>query len=97
MSRHQKADLVIEIAYAIGVAPPTMSTGSTEPRVLFDLVNDALGLGLQSGLTKPEMARAIVEAAGHSWGPSCESRGGTVTYDGLAAVRTAVAFFRGTD
>lgn len=72
-----------------------MSTGSTEPKTIFLLVNEALGLGLSPRKTKPELAKAIVEASGEVWGPSCESRGGTVTLEGLQAVRQAVRFFSG--
>lgn len=72
-----------------------MSTGSTEPREIFDLVNEALGLGLELDrpLTKPEMARGIVEAAGYPWLADYESRGGTVTRAGLTAVLEAVKLF----
>ena len=73
-----------------------MSTGSTEPKAIFLLVNDALGLGISTRKTKPELARAIVEASGEVWEPSHESRGGTVTLHGLLAVRRAVHFFSGT-
>jgi hypothetical protein len=90
-----KIDLVSEIASYIGIEVPHMSTGSTEPRALFDAVNLQLGLGLPSDLTKPEMARAIVEAAGFGWSAQNESVGGTVTLSGLAAVRDAVALLTG--
>jgi hypothetical protein len=93
MSRLLKSDIVAEVADVLGVAPPKMSTGSTEPKELFILINDALGLGIPTRTTKPEMARAIVEASGERWGASCESRGGTVTAEGLVAVREAVKFF----
>ncbi|GAB3052883.1 hypothetical protein GCM10027053_11470 [Intrasporangium mesophilum] len=93
--RVQKQDVVAEIAKAIGRAAPKMSTGSTEPRAIFDLVNEELALGLQSTLTKPQMARAIVESTGQVWGPDYESRGGTVTLKGLEAVREAVRFYVG--
>lgn len=69
-----------------------MSTGSTEPRAIFDLVNDRLGLGLPKTLTKPEMAKGIVECTGNRWHPEFESRGATVTRSGLEAVRDAVVF-----
>lgn len=95
MTRLLKSDIVAEIADVIGVEPPKMSTGSTEPKEIFLLVNEALGLGIPMNVTKPEMARAIAEASGQSWGASCESRGGTVTADGLLAVREAVRFFLG--
>ncbi len=93
--RASKGDVVVEIATALNHPPPKMSTGSTEPREIFDLVNEVLGLGLSVRLTKPEMARGIVEAAGYSWNPDYESRGGTVTLNGIVAVRDAVRLFVG--
>ncbi len=95
MRRQQKVDVVRDIADALGVESPPMSTGSTEPKTIFLLVNDALGLGISTKKTKPELARSIVEASGEVWGASCESRGGTVTLEGLLAVRRAVRFFSG--
>lgn len=91
----QKKDVVIEIAHALGKEPPKMSTGSTEPRVIFDLVNQELALGLPPKLTKPQIAQAIVESTGEPWLPDFESRGGTVTLKGLQAVRQAVRFYTG--
>lgn len=72
-----------------------MSTGSTEPREIFDAINQKLGLGIETTRTKPETARAIVESAGMIWQPDYESRGGTVTIGGLMAVEKAVEFFLG--
>lgn len=89
----RKADIVVEIAHELGVPAPPMSTGSTEPRAIFVLVNDRLGLGLADGLTKPGLARGIVESAGFRWHPDYESRGATVTKDGLLAVLDTVRFF----
>lgn len=89
----RKADIVREIADLLGVATPPMSTGSTEPRAIFTLVNDQLGLGLEKGMGKPDLARAIVESSGGRWHPDCESRGATVTKPGLLAVLRAVHFF----
>lgn len=88
-----KEQIVDSIAGLLGVAPPKISTGSTEPREIFDLVNTVFGLGLSSSLTKPELARAIVEATGECWNADYESRGGTVTRNGLLAVYRAVAYF----
>lgn len=90
-----KIDVVADIANYIGIEVPHMSTGSTEPRALFDAVNVELGLGLPGNLTKPEIARAIVEAAGFGWSAKNESTGGTVTLSGLTAVRDAVALLTG--
>lgn len=96
MRRRVKADVVQEIADILGVEAPSMSTGSTEPKTIFLLVNEAFGLGISPNKTKPEMARHIVEASGEVWGATCESRGGTVTLEGLEAVQRAVRFFSGT-
>ncbi|WP_402376747.1 hypothetical protein [Isoptericola rhizosphaerae] len=90
----KKEQIVEEIALAIGVEAPAMSSGSTEPRVIFDLVNDRLGLGLESR-TKQGLARGIVEVVGGTWSTTYESRGATVTKDGLLAVRDAVRTLTG--
>ena len=90
-----KADIVGRIALQLGVEAPKMSTGSTEPREIFDLVNKVFGLGIDARHTKPEMAQQIAEAAGMSWNPDYESRGGTVTKRGLQAVLDAVELFVG--
>lgn len=95
MSRRLKIEIVAEIAGYIGIEVPHMSTGSTEPRVLFDAVNIELGLGLPGDFTKPQMAKAIVESAGFSWKSTHESTGGTVTTAGLLAVEEAVALLTG--
>lgn len=88
-----KADIVWNIAVNLGVEAPKMSTGSTEPREIFELVNETFGLGIDSRLTKPDMARQIVEAAGMPWNAHFESSGGTVTKVGLEAVLQAVEHF----
>lgn len=93
MTKRCKADVVQEIADVLGVKAPPMSTGSTEPKAVFLMVNEAFGLGIPPRETKPNMARAIVEASGEIWGVSYESRGGTVTLEGLEAVRRAATFF----
>lgn len=67
-----------------------MSTGSTEPKKIFLLVNEYLGLGVRPEASKAEMAKCIVEAGGQRWLPDFESRGGTVTRQGLNAVLGAV-------
>lgn len=92
-SSARKVDIVVEIARAIGVPPPPMSTGSTEPRGIFELVNDRLGLGVDPTSGKPELARGIVEASGGTWHPDYESRGATVTKSGLLAVLDSVRYF----
>ena len=93
MTHLSKAELVAAIAMCIQVATPPMSTGSTEPKAIFVAVNDQLGLGLNTNLSKPDLACAIVQASGSRWAPDCESRGGTVTAEGLERVLRAVLFF----
>jgi hypothetical protein len=88
-----KVEIVVEIAHLVGAPAPQMSTGSTEPREIFDVVNRRLGLGIDPRRDKPGMARGIVEASGRSWRPDYESRGATVTKAGLVAVLHAVQFF----
>lgn len=93
-----KSEIVVEICHLIGLAKPLpMSTGSTEPRQLFASIDDVLGLGAskRGGATKPKLAAAIVESAGLVWLPHYESRGSTVTREGLLAVLDAVKFFCG--
>ena len=89
----RKVDIVHQLAHEIGVPPPPMSSGSTEPRLIFVLVNDRLGLGIDEHLGKPDLARGIVEASGKNWHPDYESRGATVTKSGLLAVLDAVRYF----
>lgn len=91
----RKSELVAELAQLVGLREtPPMSTGSTEPRAIFDLTSEALGLGFEKrSMTKPEIAAEIVRSAGMVWLPTYESRGGTVTREGLEKVIEAVRFF----
>ena len=93
MTRNTKKEIVDEISSLIGVSPPAFSTGSTEPKEIFEIINRELGLGIDSGSSKPEFAREIVERAGLTWTPKCESRGSTVTLNGLILVLDSVRFF----
>ena len=90
-----KEELNSRIAVLIKINPPPMSTGSTESKRLFKAINEQLGLGLSESLTKPDMARAICEISGITWDPSCESRGSTVTKEGLRRVEQAVILLVG--
>lgn len=90
MVKRTKEDVVKELAHMLGVVAPAMSTGSTEPKEIFVAVVRVLGLGLDTSQTKPDLARDIVESDGLVWGPECESRGGTVTLDGLERVLLVV-------
>jgi hypothetical protein len=90
--RSSKAGLSAEIAVLLGIEDPGLSTGSKERKELFLAANELLALGLSTGSSKPELARAIVEAGGLAWQPNFESRGSTVTRRGLCAVRDALRF-----
>jgi hypothetical protein len=91
--RISKEELISEISAMLGVPSPKVSTGSTEPKEVFLLINDLLGLAIPSNTQKPDMAQQIVELSGGSWTHDCESAGGTVTHLGLERVRDAVSFF----
>jgi hypothetical protein len=88
-----KQDIADSITERLSLPRAHFSTGSTEPREFLDQVAETFGLGDTSSLTKPQVARHIVESAGIAWDSSCESTGGTVTREGLLRVRQAVEFF----
>ena len=91
--------MVGRIAARLGVDCPPMSSGSTEPRRIFELVISELGLPIDTArLTKPQLARAIVESADLSWNiATCESTGGTVTKIGVDLVWHSVQILVGDD
>ncbi len=89
----RKDELISQIAQLLGVESPGTSTGSTATKDIFVLINDTLGLGLGSTLTKQQLARGIVEASGNAWLPSFDAPGSTITRKGLEAVLLAVQFF----
>jgi len=93
-----KADIVQSIAERIGVDTPPMSSGSSEPKRIFEMIVQELGLAIQPGrMTKPDLAHAIVDAAELRWSPvTCESSGGTVTKAGLDLVRESVEVLMGS-
>lgn len=95
MTRRTKQAVVDSIAEVCGEPAPPMSTGSTEPREIFDMCVSAIGLSGHFA-TKPEAARAVAEAAGMFWGADCESRGGTVTLRGLLQVEAAMLLLLGS-
>ncbi len=86
------------IAHLLGLTAketPPMSTGSTEPRKIFDLIVTRCNLSIsRKELTKSELAGAIVREAGGDWNSNCWSRGETVTKVGLLKVQKAVLTFR---
>jgi hypothetical protein len=88
-----KSEVARQITDLLGVEPVHFSTGSTEPKQLFLEISVSLGLGIDSSLQKPVMARKIVESSGQSWLADYESVGGTVTLKGLQAVKSSVEYY----
>lgn len=86
-----KQEIIDEICAHLGIPSFHMSTGSTEPREVFEAIIDQLGLtGISNGLDKQELGKLIVEADGALWLPEYDSTGGTVTKEGLLAIKHAV-------
>lgn len=88
--QRRKPEVVRSIANLLGVPAPPSATGSREPKKILELVNDHLGLGFDNRLSKPELAKGIVQAAGLTWTPECWSRPQTLTRQGLLRIETAV-------
>ena len=88
-----KTDVAKQITDLLRLEPVHFSTGSTEPKELFLQIADSLGLGIDTILPKPVLARRIVESSGQSWVPDYESTGGTVTLKGLQAVKSSVEYY----
>lgn len=89
--------MVERIADRLGVDTPPMSSGSTEPKRIFELIVEELGLAIGTAeLTKPDLAHEIVKAADLQWSVvTCESSGGTVTKVGLDLVWQSVEILMG--
>ena len=96
VGRPTKTQLVKAIADRIDVPPPPMSTGAKEPKAIFVLAAEHIGLGTSAKASKPELAQAICEAAGVSWSLGDYSRGDTITNSGLAKVLEAVEMLTAT-
>ena len=90
VDRRTKTQLVKAIAQRLDVPVPPMSTGAKEPKAIFVLAVDHIGIGISTKSTKPELAEAICEAAGVPWSLRDHARGNTITNSGLAKVLEAV-------
>ena len=86
-----KQEIIDEICSHLTIPTFVISTGSTEPKEFLEAVIDQIGLsGLSNGLDKPGLGRLIVEADGESWLPLYDSTGGTITKEGLLAIRKSI-------
>jgi hypothetical protein len=86
-----KQEIMDRISQKLGISKFYTSTGSTEP--LEFLLEIAIQLGIRGLLekeTKVMIAKAIVESAGRQWLPSFESRGATITKQGLLEIERTV-------
>ena len=86
-----KQDLIDEICKHLGIPSFPISTGSTEPKEFLLAVADQLGItGLSVGMDKQELGKLVVEASGELWLPDYDSTGGTITKEGLLAIKASV-------
>ena len=86
-----KQEVIEAVCEHLGIPTLLVSTGSTEPKGFLIAVAEQLGIqGLTVGMDKPALGRLIVEAGGNLWLPEFDSRGGTITKDGLAAIQETV-------
>jgi len=94
--RETKQDVLNDIAMMIGRRPYPVSVGSTELKAALTDINEALRLGLDPDVSKPELAEAIARRAELAWDLDCDSRhtpsggGSTITLVGLQRLREAV-------
>ena len=86
-----KQEIIDEISQHLGIPSYPVSTGSTEPKEVLIAVADQLGItGLSKGMDKPELGKLLVEASGNLWLPEFDSTGGTITKEGLVAIKQSV-------
>ena len=86
-----KQELIDEICLHLGIPSYIISTGSTEPKEFLLAIADQLGItGLSVGMDKQELGKLIVEASGELWLPDFDSTGGTITKEGLMAIKASV-------
>jgi hypothetical protein len=86
-----KQEIIDEVCAHLNVGSFFISTGSTEPKEFLIAVADQLGiLGLSKGMDKQELGKLIVEAGGELWLPEYDSTGGTITKEGLLAIKKSV-------
>lgn len=85
-----KQDVMDDVNGHLELPSVRVSSGSTEPREFFERIIELLAVPAPESTDKPGLGRAIVEGAGMPWLPTYESRGSTVTLEGLKAVREAV-------
>ena len=86
-----KQEIIDSVCKHLKIGTYLISTGSTEPKEFLIAIADQLGItGLSVGMDKQELGKLIVEASGEPWLPDYDSTGGTITKEGLLAIRDSV-------
>jgi hypothetical protein len=86
-----KQEIIDSVCKHLKIGTYLISTGSTEPKEFLIAIADQLGLtGLSVGMDKQELGKLIVEASGELWLPDYDSTGGTITKEGLLAIKDSV-------
>ena len=84
-----KQEIIDSVCKHLKIGTYLISTGSTEPKEFLIAIADQLGItGLSVGMDKQELGKLIVEASGEPWLPDYDSTGGTITKEGLLAIRS---------
>lgn len=92
----KKDEIADYITQKLRVPKVQFSSGSTEPKELLLQIAEAIGIPISEDLSKPEIARMIVESSGSKWHPNYESSGSTITRAGMYALKEAIDFFLGS-
>ena len=88
-----KQEIIDSVCKHLNIGTFLTSTGSTEPKEFLLAIVDQLGItGLSVGMDKPELGKLIVEASGELWLPDYDSTGGTITKEGLLAIKDSVLY-----
>jgi hypothetical protein len=86
-----KQEIIDSVCKHLKIGTYLISTGSTEPKEFLIAIADQLGItGLSVGMDKQELGKLIVEASGEPWLPDYDSTGGTITKEGLLAIKNSV-------
>jgi hypothetical protein len=86
-----KQEIIDSVCKHLKIGTYLISTGSTEPKEFLIAIADQLGItGLSTGMDKQELGKLIVEASGEPWLPDYDSTGGTITKEGLLAIKDSV-------
>jgi len=86
-----KQEIIDSVCNHLKIGTYFISTGSTEPKEFLIAIADQLGInGLSVGMDKQELGKLIVEASGEPWLPDYDSTGGTITKEGLLAIKGSV-------